>query len=440
MSRPTEPSRRSLSPEHWVLLVVLGIGGFFEGYDSFIFTVALPQIRDTFGLSQATASLWLSILFIGSLPAVLLARYADVYGRKRLLLISIIGYSVFSGLTAVAPSMTFFVYSQFLARLFLNAEVAIAWTIVAEELPARSRGFGFGWLATMSAAGTVLSSLLYGVVFAPLGTSWRWLYVVALPPLAVVIAIWNKLPETTRFRKARGSGKMSESWNEILRPPHRHWFLLIGVTDMLFALAVIVDVFSVAFMQPDRGLSTTSSTLILMASAITAIPALLAAGVLSDRYGRKIVGCAFGVLSVMGTVSFFMLARSPVTLLLCLSVTLVGQFGAWPTLDAYCTELFPTRMRAFAGSAGALWRVPGEFCGLALGSALMAVLGGVGPTAALLACGPLAGLVIVWYTFPETKGLELEDLNDDAPFSQEEEAPILVGSGTYVFAHGLDQV
>lgn len=400
--------RRDLSPEHWLLLGVLGLGGFFEGYDSFVFTVAMPQIRDSFALSQGSASLWLSVLFIGSLPSVLLARYADVYGRRRMLLTSIIGYCTFTALTAVTPTIATFVAAQFMARLFLHAECAIAWTILTERLPAKSRGFGFGWLATMSAGGTVVSSFLYGVAFGPNGVSWRWLYVVAVAPLILMAAMSTRFPETAQLdvrtrRSERGR------WLEILRVPHRRAFVLIGCTDLLFAVAVIVDVFSVDYMQTDRGATVTTSNLILMVAAVVAIPAAWAAGSLSDRYGRRLVGTLFGLAGVVGTAAFFLAARSPVTLAASLSMAMVGQFGAWPTLDAYATELFPARIRAFAVSTAALWRVPGEFLGLALGAALISAIG-VGPAAAILAAGPLAGLTIVWLTFPETNGIELDDI------------------------------
>jgi putative MFS transporter len=401
--------RRDLAPEHWLVLGVLGLGGFFEGYDSFVFTVAMPQIRDSFALSQGSASLWLSVLFIGSLPSVLLARYADVYGRRRMLLTSIIGYCAFTALTAVTPTIGTFVAAQFMARFFLHAECAIAWTILTEQLPARSRGFGFGWLATMSAGGTVVSSFLYGVAFGPNQVSWRWLYVVAVAPLILMAALSTRFPETMQLDIASRRDDCGH-WHDILRKPYRRAFFLIGCTDLLFAVAVIVDVFSVDYMQTNRGASVTASNMILMASAVVAIPAAWIAGSLSDRYGRRLVGTTFGLVGIAGTITFFLAASSPLTLTLSLSMAMVGQFGAWPTLDAYATELFPARIRAFAVSTAALWRVPGEFLGLACGAVLISTIG-IGPAAALLTVGPLSGMLVIWLTFPETNGLELDDID-----------------------------
>lgn len=394
---------------------MLGIAGFLEGYDSFLFTVALPQIRESFGLSHSGALLWLSVLFLGSLPAIFVTRYADVYGRRRLLLLSIVGYTAFTALSAVAPSMGLFVASQFLARLFLNAECALAWTMVAEELPARTRGFGFGWLAMVSGAGSAVSALLYGAVFAPNAVSWRWLYVVSLPPLAVVLALRHRIPETRIYRAARAAGALGTRWQEILERPHRRWFFLAGVTDLLFALATMAEVLSIDFMQTERGMSIATSNMILVAAGLLAVPVLVIAGSMSDHYGRKAVGCSFGVLNVAGLVAFFLFARSPMALFACLLVSLVGQFGAWPTLDAFYVELFPTRMRAFAGSTAVLWRVPGESLSLLVGSALIGMTGGVGIAAVALAGGPLVAVAMIWKLFPETKGCELDDITVFVP-------------------------
>jgi pilus assembly protein TadC len=101
----------------------------------------------------------------------------------------------------------------------------------------------------------------------------------------------------------------------------------------------------------------------------------------------------------------------------CLSLMLIGQFGAWPTLDAFYAELFPTGLRAFAGSSALLFRVPGEFLSMVFGAALIAPIGGLGRTAVILTMGPLAAVAIIWRFFPETHGRELEDINQDSPLA-----------------------
>ena len=150
-TRPGVPRRR-LEPRHARVLRLLAAASFFQGYDLNVIMVALPQIRHSFGLSQARASDWLALLFLGALPALFLARRADRFGRRRLLLVSITGYTAATAATAAAPTIVSFGGCQLCAQAFLALEGTLAWTVIAEELPARARGFGFGVLAKIGRA------------------------------------------------------------------------------------------------------------------------------------------------------------------------------------------------------------------------------------------------------------------------------------------------
>ncbi len=108
----TEKEKRgwaALEPEHRFLLLILGCTSLFDGFDRGIVQIALPQIRETFGLSQSTMSLWLVGVYVGALPALLITRRADKVGRKQLLMFSIVGYMTATGLTALAPNIETFV-------------------------------------------------------------------------------------------------------------------------------------------------------------------------------------------------------------------------------------------------------------------------------------------------------------------------------------------
>ena len=408
-------SRRGLDKEHWFLLNVLGVADFFQGYDSFVVTAALPQIRHTFHLSQSTASLWFAIPILGAVPAVWFSRKADTHGRRRYLSVSIIGFTLFTAATSIAPTIGTFVALQFGAQLFLTVEGALAWTMVTEELPAGSRGFGFGWLAMLTSLGSGMASILYGGLFTPLHISWRWLYVVALPPLATLTLLRRRLPESRRFSTAQETGRLAAHWHDILKPPVRKWLLLICLTAMLGALATQAGVFTIDFLEKDRHIGATAANFILVGAGALAIPFLVGSGVLSDKYGRKLVGCSFGVVSVIGGLWFFLLARGPWMLFAALTLVLIGQFGSWPTLGAFGSELFPTAHRALAGAWSNVARVAGQSLSFALGALLISLTGELSITSVILGIGPFIALIIVWIMFPETKGRELEDITGEAP-------------------------
>ena len=399
---------RSLAPEHRRMLGLLGVASFFEGYDLNVLLVALPQIRETFDLSKASASRWLIALFLGALPAIFVARFADRIGRRRVLVVTIAGYLVATGATAAAPTMAVFVMCQFVSRLFLSAENSVVWTVIAEELPPESRGYGFGWLALMSATGTGLCALLYGSVFSAFDWSWRGLYLVGLAPVALLAYARRSLPESRQYEQARDTEVLATSWRAILAPERRRLLLLVCTTSVLGALASQAGVFIVDFMESVRGLSQTEATNVLVIAGALALPVLMRAGGASDRWGRKRVGCTFAIGGAIASVAGFYLARGPLWLAVSLTFSLAGSFGSWPTLGGMVTELFPTSVRAQATAWTGASRVVGQALSFWFASLILGASSDNQPlTAAILTLGPVLAVLIVARFVPETKGITL---------------------------------
>jgi MFS family permease len=398
-----------LGPDQARLLRMLAVASFFEGYDLNVVMVALPAIRRSFGLTQAQASSWVALLFLGALPAVLIARQADRHGRRRLLLASITGYTSATAATALAPGIITFGICQLCARACLALEVTLTWTVLAEELPAQARGYGFGVLATLDALGAGTGALAWGLLLAPHHLSWRCLYAVATPALVAAAFIRRRLPESSRFTAAAAAGRLADGWRSLLRPPHRRNLVPLCVAAALGALLTQPFVFVADFMQTQRHLSATAASLILVGAGALAMPVLTGAGAASDRLGRKRVGCSFLALGIAGTLWFFLLARSPASLFAALAVAYIGQFGAWPTLSGFTTELFPTSQRALARSAAGAATVTGQCGSFLLAAVLLRLTGNLACTVAVLAAGPAAALATVAACLPETAGKELEE-------------------------------
>lgn len=403
-----EPARL-LEPSHWQLLALLGWASFFEGYDLNVVIFALPHIRHSFGLSQSSASLWLSLLYLGALPAIFVARRADRHGRRRMLLVSITGYTIATAATSVAPNMAAFAGCQFAARLFLATEISLTWTVLAEELPAGARGFGFGFLATLDILGAGFGSLLYGVVLAPLGISWRWLYAAAVPVLVVVVWLRRRLPESSRYIDLAQRQAWSR-WSAITRPPHRRNLVLVCAMAFLVNLTTQAQVFIIDFFESQRHLSTSSANLTLVASGALAIPVLGIAGSLSDRLGRKVVGCGFLSVGVTGIYLLFFFARGAPELFGALALVYVGTFGAWPALGAYGSEMFPTSLRAFGNSSAGAAKVMGQCTGFVAGGVLIAGTSSLPRAVGFLALGPLLAIPLVTLLFPETSGRDVDSV------------------------------
>jgi len=404
--------RRGLTGEHIFLLAVLGAATFFDGYDTSVKTLALTHIRESFDLTKSAASAVLAIIFLGALPAMIITRWADRYGRRRLLIWSIFGYIVFSFLTALAPDATTFTAMQFLQQVFVVAESAIVWTMAAEELPADSRGFGFGVLAMNSALGVGFAAILWSIL-EPAGASWRWLYVASLPPLLFVGYLRRRLPESKRFLAAQEEGTLAERWHAIFAPNVRRWLMLVLVTTALIQLGQWAVNFTIDFLETERGLSAPTANSMLILAGLPGIPIMIYAGALSDRFGRRLVGCGFGMAAVLGAIGFFWLPGGVPVLLPCMSLTVVGQLGSYPVLQTYTSELFPTSVRSSASAWANLASVVGRSVSLGLGAVLLLQVSSPA-TATILGIGPIIAIVMIALLFPDTHGRELEDISGEA--------------------------
>ena len=402
--------RRALDDAHWRLLMLLGAATFFEGYDFNVITVALKPIRESFGASQASAAAWIAVVYLGAVPAVAAARVADRYGRRPVLLGAMLSYTVATGVTALAPNMVTFVGVQFAARFFLVLQSSLVWTIVAEEMPASARGFGFGWMAMLSALGTGWCAILNGSVIAPLHLSWRWLYPAALPVLFVLARLRGSLTETDRYQDAVRRGATSGEWLAITRRPYGRRLAVLGLAALLGNLTAQATAYVVDFMESQRHLSASAASFTLVLSGALAIPVLLISGSVSDRIGRKPVVCGFIAVSVVGFYCFFELARGVPALFGSLALVYVGVFGSWPTGSGFGTELFPTDLRAFGNAFGNGARYIGQSLSFLIAGALIGGTRNLAHTVLLLSIGPVLAGVLIAVGVPETGGRQLEDL------------------------------
>src|SRR3954471_25002838 len=101
------------------LLGMLSVATFFEGYDTFVLALVLPLVLADLGGSESEAGIIRAIVGVGAVLGFLLAARADRIGRRRLLLITIVGYTIGTFLTAISWNLTFLTIAQFVSQIFL---------------------------------------------------------------------------------------------------------------------------------------------------------------------------------------------------------------------------------------------------------------------------------------------------------------------------------
>ena len=422
LGRPPE-----LSDRQWKVLGLVAIVSLFEQYDLYLFSLNLKQIQTDLAISEGSLG-WLgSLVRAGALLAIPLTLAADRLGRRRLLLATVVGYTLLTGATAFAPSTTSFVALQFLARAFAVAETLIAVVVIAEEFPPAHRGWGIGALGAIQACGAGLAAIAFGFVDV-LPHGWRDLYLVGLGPL-VAVAYWRRtLPETQRFaalqREQGESLRAAPTWEPMRR-------LLVGHPRRILALLAVVALAGVAFapagffapkyLQDVHGWTPGSVALLNLFGGMFAIIGNPLAGWLSDRFGRRPIASLFSSGFTVATLAFYGLAGfiAPAFWVLLIFT----MMGSEVTLSAFGTEMFPTAQRTTASGLRSGVRELGGVAGLGLVSVLFGVLGSNWLAISALALAALGIPLIVWLAFPETARRSLEEISASEPLDRPVPAP-----------------
>ncbi len=389
-------------PHEWSVLLPLCLVGFFTNYDTGLLALASPVIADGLGVSVATFGIGVAIIRLGALGGVVTLRLADRWGRRPMLLISVLAFTVLTGATALAAGLVVFVVLQVLARVFLSTEETLASVVLTEELRPERRGAGIGMLGIISTAGFgLVALLLLAVDSTPLG--WRLFYVVALVPLAVVVYLRRNLAETRAYAVAAAADRVRQPWWPQLDPVGaRHLRRLLLVLATVGMLATTSFFFAAELAQDDYGWKGLF-TIVVFAAAPTTLLGYVVGGRMSDHFGRKpiltasVLGFSLGALLVFSgeqllyVPGFFLLAAS--------------DAAVQAVRSAFAGELFPTEVRGTLGAvAGAVIVVAGSV-GLLLTGVLASV---VDPSVTVLLLALLAALsVLALRTLPETAGADV---------------------------------
>jgi MFS family permease len=392
-------------PREWSVLLPLCLVGFFTNFDTGLLTLAAPAIADGLGVSVATFGIGVALIRLGALGSVVMLRLADRFGRRPLLLISVLAFTALTGATAAAAGLVVFVVLQVLARVFLSTEEALAGVVLTEELRPEHRGAGIGMLGIISTGGFgLVALLLLAVDSTPLG--WRLFYVVALVPLAVVVYLRRNLAETRAYALAAQQERVHRSWWPQLAPVQAgHLRRLLVVLTAVGMLATTAFFFAAELAQDDYGWKGLF-TVVVFAAAPTTLLGYVVGGRLSDRFGRKPVL----TLSVLGFSLGTVLVFSGEPLLYAPGFFLLAAADAsvQAVRSAFAGELFPTEVRGtLAAVAGATLVIAGS-AGLVLAGLLAPV---VDPSVTVLLLALLAALsVLALRTLPETAGTDVLQL------------------------------
>jgi putative MFS transporter len=346
---------------------------------------------------------------VGTVLAYLLVRHADKIGRRPVLQITIVGYTVTSLLSGLAPEVYSFAILQLLSRVFLIGEWVISTVYAAEEFPAKERGFAIGLINAFSSLGAVVCAGLVPIIIrAPWG--WRTVYFLGTVPLILLAVARRGLKESARYE--RGVAKDGPKRTGIFHIWSTPYAGRVVKLALIWAFTYICTQTAITFFKShaveDLGRTEGFVGQVIGGAAIVSMPLVFMVGRLFDRIGRKPAATIIFLATAIGCVGAYT-TTNDILLFVFAVLAVFGAAAVLPALNAFNSELFPTELRsdAFAWSNNLLGRIGYVLAPLGVG-ALAARLGW-GPAVAATAIGPIIALGLIWLWLPETSGRELED-------------------------------
>jgi MFS family permease len=421
-----------------VYLLAIAIAGWaLASYDFNLLVVALPTISKDLGMSQTQVGLLGFLVYAAMFALSLLVGYLmDVYGRKTMWQVALVGAAIFTGLTYFVQSFLALVIVRALASGLANSELAISITLVNEQVPAKRRGF----LYSIVQGGWPLGVLLAAAVFlgfnSGLGLDWHVIFLFGVIPLVMVIVGRRWVRPSERFQQVKEVREVKQEGDEqkadelaeqygidseevdevtvkqLFAEPGwpRRQIIRTTIVWLLYASAfVATNTFIVDWLTEYRGFSEGSAEALLLLASGVGFFFYVLGGALGERFGRQRVLVGSAIAATALTIGFYYVTATwAIWVLYCLVYQATN--GTWSGAGyAYWAESFPTRVRGTAiGWLGAMFS-----CGLIIGSGVWtALIGSNGAVTLLIVGGGFAVLQLASsFLLPHIKpGQELEEV------------------------------
>lgn len=380
---------------HRFVVLVIGIGLFFDMYEIFLVSSIGTALQNEYGLSRHSSDfkLLLASAFIGMFfGAFLLGSLADRIGRRRAFTTYLIWYSAFSLLAAFSINAEMLVICRFLTGVGVGALYPVADSFLSEILPKERRGRLAAWAYTTSYVAVPLVGFLavwlnpqhFGVV-----AGWRLILAIGSLGGVFIILVQHRLPESPRWLMARGRVQeadaalrrfaegagvrvptiieeekarqhpmgLSERIALLRRAPYGKRYAMLVVFHLFQAFGYYGFGTLASIVVKSRGFDVTDSTLFMALSFLGyPVGSLLSIPLLNWIERRTLV--IGGILSIAVFGLGFAYSSNTV-LIVCFGVLTTCASNVFSNAyHVYQAEIFPARVRSTAiGSTYALSRI-----------------------------------------------------------------------------------
>lgn len=378
-SSVSTPWWRLLNRYHWFVLIVAALGWLLDCLDQQLFNIArVPAMRDLL----ETQDVRVVSRYGGYATAIFLMGWAagglafgilgDRIGRAKTMLITILIYSLCTGLSALSVGFWDFAFYRFLTGLGVGGEFAVGVALVAEVMPDKARPYALGLLQALSTVGNVTAALIsmslgFLEQAGAMGNfdSWRIMFLIGALPAFLAVFIRRKLKEPERWKAAADAKDKIKlgSYAELFGNPRWRKNAIIGV---LLAFAGVVGLWGILFFSIDLIRSILRKTFEAqgLAPAIVAGKLNLWAGIASimmnvgafaglytfarfaECIGRRAAFAIAFTLAMFSTAFAFWFLNDFSDIFWMVPVMGFCQFALFAGYAIYFPELFPTRLRS----------------------------------------------------------------------------------------------
>jgi len=299
-----------------VILALLFLGWSLGNLDRYIMNYAVVSITGDLQLDASSTGIILSAFFLGyAIMQIPGGWLADKFGAKRILLMAVIMWSIFTGLTAIAWSLTAMIVIRFLFGIGEGGFQPSSSKIIATIFPKEERGRAMSIMLTSGGIVSLIVPLLAAYLLGTIG--WRMMFIIIGAIGAIIAYLYWKyiqLPKAETAEAAEtGSLAVKVSFKELLKTPLM-WNLIIAYF-CIYAVNWGLVSWIPTYLQKNRGLDLMSIGWAQTIPAITTIIGVYGSGYIIDKLPRgmeKVLGsisCA-----VIGLLLYLMFTAKTVTL------------------------------------------------------------------------------------------------------------------------------
>lgn len=330
------------------------LGWTLDAFDFFLLVFMLSAIAKEFlpglptaeGIEHVAEATFLT-LAARPFGAFVFGWLADRYGRRPVMMVVILAFSLFSLASGFAQSLTQLLVIRALFGFAMGGEWGIGASLVMESIPIKLRGPVSGLLQSGYPSGYFLASLVYFLFFDALG--WRGMFMIGVLPAILVFLIRMHVEESPAF-EARRDKPPANPLVELARNWKIALYLVVLMAAFNFFSHGTQDLYP-TFLKQQHGFDTHTIGLLAMVGNVGAIVGGIGFGIWSERLGRK-RAIIIASLLALPVIPLWAFATTPVLLGLGAFLIQVAVQGAWGIVPVHLNELSPALVRGmFPGFA-----------------------------------------------------------------------------------------